>query len=81
MALFWLRSTNQKLVLPRDMYFASAGSLQRYGLRGGTADVHVPLPAAAVAGEALTVHHLVRFWHAFDAGQTACTACCNTAVW
>ena len=42
--------------------------------------MHVLLPAAAAAGEALTVHHLVRIWFAFDAGQTACIACCNTDV-
>ena len=54
-------SSNQKLVLPRHMYFASAGSLQRHSLRGGATELHVPLPAASAAGEALTVHHLVRF--------------------
>ena len=62
-----LYSINQKLVLPRYAYFAVAGALQRYSLRGGSTDVHFTLPSASAAGEALTVHHMVRLSHVFPA--------------
>ena len=65
----WLHSTNQKLVMPRYVYFASAGSLQHYGLRGGATNVHMPLPVASTGGESLVVHHLVRLQHSVSPGQ------------
>ena len=52
-------STNQKLVLPRYAFFSIPGSLQKYSLRAGAAELHVSLPRASAAGEALTAHHLV----------------------
>jgi hypothetical protein len=53
------RSLNQKLVLPRYAYFSVPGSLQRYSLRANSTELHVPLPEASAAGEALLAHHLV----------------------